>query len=206
MVNMKFYLGTIGLLHYIESPEKAGTSSYSSAQSKRSDATPTEKDKEVQGGGADAVTKDTTGVQQSAGPPRTAEGEVKCRSILGIHMHEHMQLRYADEDAYPTSADVWSAIKRSHRQQSASRAGLLMDQLHKLRKGAKESVTQYATRVCNLAAELSQAGHPQSQGQVAMSFLKGLPSSYDITPKLDVWPCQVALCTLAVVLNQALRS
>lgn len=59
-----------------------------------------------------------------------------------------------------------------------------MEQLHALKKGAKESVTQYATRVCNLAAELSQAGHPQSQGQVAMSFLKGLPSHYNTTVRM----------------------
>eukprot|EP00887_Chlorella_sp_A99_P001341 scaffold14.g1341.t1 len=79
-----------------------------------------------------------------------------------------------------SAKDAWETLKNTYKAKTNARKLLLRRELTSLKMGAGEPLTKYAARAKDIQSKLQATGEEAKDQEVALQFLVGLPSTYDM--------------------------
>ena len=101
----------------------------------------------------------------------------QVKGILTLYLDDY-HLQMADETV--TAKGLWDKLKETFKASTNARRLLLRQQLNNLRKGHKESITQYIARAKSIASNLESIDQKTEDKDLVLPIMAGLPKEYSV--------------------------
>lgn len=121
------------------------------------------------------ITKGLWTAVTSAAPDAALDQKAHAQIILHVKDHHLMTVGNCS-----SAKDAWETLKNTYEAKTNARKLLLRRELTSLKMGAGEPLTKYAARTKNIQSKLQATGEEAKDQEVALQFLVGLPSTYDM--------------------------
>jgi hypothetical protein len=105
------------------------------------------------------------------------EKDAMALALITLHVAKHLKISVGK---CATAKAAWQALKTKYEAQATARKLQLRIQLNTIKMGPSEPLTVYQSRALDLKAQLEAAGDSITDQEVAVPFLAGLPSAYNM--------------------------
>ncbi|KAL4447964.1 hypothetical protein ABPG75_005183, partial [Micractinium tetrahymenae] len=101
----------------------------------------------------------------------------KAHALIVLHVSDHHLMTVG---SCSSTKEAWDTLKNTYEAKTTARKLILRRELTQLKMGAAEPLTLYAARAKDIQAQLRTAGERVEDQEVAIHFLAGLPSAFDM--------------------------